>query len=136
MYSNYSSVFQYVIISFNFVISQLWIEFNAKLKQLRIMISHIFFEDRTKVITPSEINWILNSLVHVLFCRNVWIRHEFSNLIVSNSIFVCKGPSLYYVIKRAGWVESENGHFCWRSVMYLCWLSSWVGQKKYKNMQT
>ena len=54
------------------------------------MISHIFFEDGTKVEISSKIKGILNSLVYVLVCRNLWIRHEFSNLIVSNSIFVCK----------------------------------------------
>ena len=28
------------------------------------------------------------------------------------------------------WVGSENGHFCWRSVLYLCWQSELVGSKK------
>ena len=32
-----------------------------------------------------------------------------------------KGPSMYYVI-WTGWVDSENGNFCWRSVLHLCWL--------------
>ena len=33
-------------------------------------------------------------------------------------------PSLYYVSKRTGWVGSKNGHFCWLSVLYLCWRST------------
>ena len=43
-----------------------------------------------------------------------------------------KGPSLHYVNIRTGWVGSENGNFCWRSVLYLCWNSRWVGQKSLK----
>ena len=31
------------------------------------------------------------------------------------------GPSLYYISKRTGWVGLENGHFCWRAALYLCW---------------
>ena len=52
------------------------------------MIFHIFFEDGTKVEISSEIKWIFISLVYVLVCRNLWIRHEGSNLIVLISIFV------------------------------------------------
>ena len=41
-----------------------------------------------------------------------------------------EGPSIYYVSKRAGCVDSENGYFYWYSVLYLCWhmyvLSGWV----------
>ena len=45
-------------------------------------------ENGAKVKIPSEIKWILKSLVYVLVCRNLWIWHEFSNPIVLNSIFV------------------------------------------------
>ena len=34
------------------------------------------------------------------------------------------------------WVGSENCHFCWRSVLYLCWHSGWVSQKKSKIILT
>ena len=46
----------------------------------------------------------------------------------ANTNFSCQGrrPSLYYVSKRTGWVWLENGHFCWRLVLYLCWQRGWV----------
>ena len=47
-----------------------------------------------------------------------------------------RGPSLYYVSKMTGWVGSENRHFCWLSVLYLCWNNGWMGQKKSKIMPT
>ena len=34
------------------------------------------------------------------------------------SVF-CMGPSLYYVSKRTGWVGSDNGNLCCRSVIIL-----------------
>ena len=43
-----------------------------------------------------------------------------------------KRPSLYYVSKRTGLVESRNGRFCRCSALYLCWPSGWVGQKSPK----
>ena len=37
-----------------------------------------------------------------------------------------KNKSPNYVNKKTGQVGSENGQFCWRSVLYLCWHSGWV----------
>ena len=49
---------------------------------------------------------------------------------------VSRGPSIYYVSIWTGWVGSQNGHFCWRSVLYLCWRSEFVGPKNSKNVLT
>ena len=41
---------------------------------------------------------------------------------------VSRGPSIYYVSIWTGWVGSQNGHFCWRSVLciYADVVSLWV----------
>ena len=46
-----------------------------------------------------------------------------------------KGPFIYYVSKRTGWVGSTNGRFCRRSVLYHADIG-WVGQKRSKNVLT
>ena len=41
-------------------------------------------------------------------------------------IIFTKGPSMYYVSKRTGWVGFVNGQFFCCLVLYLCWHSGWV----------
>ena len=41
--------------------------------------------------------------------------------VLQQTLVVSKGQFVYYVRKMTGWVVSENIHFCWRSVLNLCW---------------
>ena len=47
----------------------------------------------------------LNLQIYYFFPRNF-------PLFVFVYLYFYKGPSLYYVIKRTGWVGLENGQFC------------------------
>ena len=44
--------------------------------------------------------------------------------------------TIHILCQHMDWVGSENGDFCWFSVLYLCWHSGWVGPKKSKNVLT
>ena len=49
-------------------------------------------------------------------------------LYTSTTLLCCysTGPSIYYFSKGVGGLE--NGQFCWRLVLYLCWHSGWAGK--------
>ena len=65
-------------------------------------------------------------------------KWSLSHLRISyQSLAECHLYVMYYVGKRTGWLGLENGQFCWRSVLYLCWHDSGsVGQKQSKIMLT
>ena len=38
--------------------------------------------------------------------------------------------TIHILCQHIDWAGSENGDFCWFSVLYICWHRGWVGQKK------
>ena len=70
------------------------------------------------VFSAIELSFVLASLTGDFLGCN-WI-----NKLIC--VFYKTKPSIHYV-KKKDWLGLENGQFCWRSVLYLCWHIGQVG---------